>query len=471
MVFSSIVFLCMFLPLVCGVYFLLPVKARNLWLLIASLCFYAYGEPVYILIMCFSTVFDYTNARVLTWLRANKKSGAAARGILLLSLVGNLGILFFFKYTDFLITSINDFTGGDISLLELALPIGISFYTFQTMSYTIDVYLGKIEAQKNFIDFSMYVCLFPQLIAGPIVRYADIQKEIRNRKGDWKQVHAGLQRFLIGLGKKVLIANQMGEIYEKIQGYHGTDQTMAMVWLGAISYFFQIYYDFSGYSDMAIGLGKIFGFTFPENFDHPYQSKSVTEFWRRWHMTLGIWFREYVYIPLGGNRKGLLCQIRNLAIVWFLTGLWHGAAWNFVLWGMYYFVFLFLEKCTRNLWQGKRKWFQKLLGHGYTLLVVVIGWVIFSTEDLTLLGSRLLALAGIGVDKVNQLAYYEWKEQIIFFLIAGIGATTIPEQILKKWKPSKMKDLAGKVYSVLLLLLSIGYLISGSYNPFLYFRF
>ena len=472
MIFSSIVFLCLFFPVVLIVYYLCPGSIRNLWLLLASLFFYAYGEPVYIFIMLFSTVFDYCNGRGIAYFQEKGKAESMGKALLILSMVGNLGLLGFFKYADFSIGTWNSVTGSSVKLLSVALPIGISFYTFQTMSYTIDVYRKQVKCQKNFIDFAMYVCLFPQLIAGPIVRYSDIAEEIRGRKLSLSMVAEGLQRFSIGLGKKVLLANQIGALYEEISGYTGNDRTLAVAWLGALAYAFQIYFDFSGYSDMAIGLGKMFGFHFPENFSYPYESRSVTEFWRRWHMTLGGWFREYVYIPLGGNRKGFLRQIVNMAIVWFLTGLWHGASWNFVLWGMYYFVLLMLEKAVWKLWKKKSRQEKSLhLGHVYAMVAVLFGWVIFSCEDMSVLLEYVKAMFGIGVAVGNKLALYQWTNHGIFLLILAVGATSIPKRIVEKIVPSSAKNVLLSMYSLVLLVLCVAFLIGGSYNPFLYFRF
>lgn len=472
MIFSSIVFLCLFFPVVLMVYYLCPGKIRNFWLLAASLFFYAYGEPVYIFIMLFSTVFDYCNGRGIAYFQEKGKAESYGKALLIFSMVGNLGILGFFKYADFAIGTWNSLTGSSVKLLSIALPIGISFYTFQTMSYTIDVYRKQVKCQKNFIDFAMYVCLFPQLIAGPIVRYSDIAEEVRGRKNSISMVAEGLQRFSVGLGKKVLLANQIGALYEEISGYTGNDRTMAVAWLGAIAYAFQIYFDFSGYSDMAIGLGKIFGFHFPENFSYPYASRSITEFWRRWHMTLSGWFREYVYIPLGGNRKGFLRQIVNMAIVWFLTGLWHGASWNFVLWGMYYFVLLMIEKVVgkiRNK-KGSRTKFA-YLGHVYAVVAILIGWVIFAFEDMFVLADYLKAMFGIGVEIGNGLALYQWRNYALFLLILTIGATSLPKGLAEKIVPDSVKNVLMSLYSLVLLVLCVAFLIGGSYNPFLYFRF
>lgn len=467
MVFSSMIFLCGFLPLLLVLYYACPSKLKNGLLLIGSLFFYSWGEPVYVVIMLFSTIFDYCNGRFIEYFRTNGNRKIAMRVVLIVSLVGNLGLLGFFKYTDFFLESINSFTGSNIEPLHLALPIGISFYTFQTLSYTIDVYRGLIPAQKNVISFGMYVALFPQLIAGPIVRYSDIEQQMENRSLSFERCQAGMQRFLIGLGKKVILANQIGALWSQIQELEGGDVSMAIAWLGAIAYTFQIYYDFSGYSDMAIGLGQMLGFDFPENFKYPYESKSITEFWRRWHITLGSWFREYVYIPLGGNRKGLSRQIVNLLIVWFLTGLWHGAGWNFIGWGMYYFVFLLLEKtillkCLKKI--------PSVLQHFYSMLVVIFGWVIFPNESISSMGKWIKAMFGAGVPLVNDLAIYEWSSYAILLGILAIGATSVPKKLANKVFKGTKNWVLG-FYTVILLLVSISLLISGSYNPFLYFRF
>ena len=468
MLFSSMIFLCGFLPVVWIVYYLMSRRTglANLWLFLASLFFYAWGEPRYIFIMLFSTVFDYCNGRLIGVFQKREKP-LAAKLVLILSVVGNLGILGFFKYADFVIGSINSLTGSGFGLLSLALPIGISFYTFQTMSYTIDVYRGEVTPQRNIVNFGMYVCLFPQLIAGPIVRYRDVEKQITGRHIDWESAEAGLMRFLIGLAKKVLLANQVGEIYEMITGLSGELST-GLAWLGAICYTFQIYFDFSGYSDMAIGLGRMFGFHFPENFDHPYESRSVTEFWRRWHMTLSGWFRDYVYIPLGGNRKGLPRQIFHLLIVWFLTGLWHGAGWNFVIWGLYYFVFLVLEKAVLGKVLGR---LPLVLQHLYTMFVVVIGWVLFAMDDFTQLKRYVQAMFGVGVRLTSDFTLYEWRSLAGFLLLLAIGATSIPARAAKRVCSEKCRKVLGRIVTILLLFLSVAFLVSGSYNPFLYFRF
>ena len=340
MVFSSFVFLMVFLPLILVIYYICPTRFRNLVLFLASLFFYAWGEPKYVLIMLFSTVFDYINGRLIERFQ-NRNQHKLAKITLIVDLCGNLGILGFFKYTDFVIGSINSITGVGISLLHIALPIGISFYTFQTMSYTIDVYRGVVPAQHNILNFGTYVVLFPQLIAGPIVQYKTIAKELERRKVTMDNFAKGAYRFSVGLAKKVLLANQAGRLWDTISV--SANLSTASAWLGAVAYTFQIYFDFSGYSDMAIGLGEMFGFHFLENFNYPYMADSITDFWRRWHISLSTFFRDYVYIPLGGNRNGTLKTYRNILVVWLLTGLWHGASWNFVLWGLFFCIFLVIE--------------------------------------------------------------------------------------------------------------------------------
>lgn len=470
MVFSSLVFLCGFLPPVLAVYYLCPERFRNFFLFLASLLFYAWGEPVYILIMLFSTVFDYCNARAM---EALDKAGRqrARKGILILSVVGNIGILSFFKYTDFVLETVNQLTGSGIELLKLALPIGISFYTFQTLSYSIDVYRRRVPVQKNIISFGMYVCLFPQLIAGPIVRYADIQDQIANRSVCWQSRAKGMQRFLIGLGKKVLLANQIGRLWDEISALPAADLCMTSAWLGALAFSFQIYFDFSGYSDMAIGLGQLLGFSFPENFRYPYESKSITEFWRRWHITLGTWFREYVYIPLGGNRQGIIRQIFNLLVVWFLTGLWHGAGWNFILWGLYFFVLLLAEKLF--LLQEMEQW-PRLLRHVYALFFIVLGWAIFACDDMRVLLRYIGTMFGSGTAIHNEISSYYWSSNIILLLILAVGSLQLPAKLAERLcrrANESMQFAAKSVFVVFVLFLSIAFLVSGSYNPFLYFRF
>ena len=487
MVFSSMVFLTIFFPIVFMIYLLIPNKARNLFLFLASLVFYAWGEPVYIFIMLFSTAFDYVNGRLIGYFRSKEKE-RSAKTVLVVSVVGNLSILGFFKYSDFFLTTVNQLTGSAISLLNIALPVGISFYTFQTMSYTIDVYRGEIEPQRNIINFGMYVCLFPQLIAGPIVRYKDIEQEVDKRGFNPQEIALGLYRFLIGLAKKILIANAAGEIYDEISAIRTKNLTGPVVLISALCYTIQIYFDFSGYSDMAIGLGRVFGFHFPENFNYPYESRSITEFWRRWHMTLGTWFREYLYIPLGGNRKGFPRQILNLLIVWSLTGLWHGASWNFLLWGLYYFILLLIEKCFMlSVWKKlpKKLDFIRVI---VTMFFVICGWILFSHTDLgeavTYLKTLLSPAAwkagfdftGHHASKGYQTIYLCRSSMII--IIAGLfGATHLPHKIFmwvdrgsKRRGADQVSDLQ-MILSLALLFISILLLISESFNPFLYFRF
>ena len=481
MVFSSMVFLCGFLPAVLIGYAVCPTKYRNFFLFVASLFFYAWGEPRYIVIMLFSTVFDFCNGLLMEYLD-RKGRPQYRKWVLVFSVVINIGILCFFKYTDFVLQSISQLTGNPAHLLKLALPIGISFYTFQTLSYTIDVYRREVEVQHNIVDFGMYVCLFPQLIAGPIVRYSDIQDQIKGRKGNWEGRFYGVQRFILGLAKKVLLANQIGALWNQISVLQHGDMSMASAWLGAIAYTFQIYFDFSGYSDMAIGLGYLFGFRFPENFNYPYISQSITEFWRRWHITLSTWFREYVYIPLGGNRKGMIRQIFNLLVVWFLTGLWHGAGWNFILWGLYFFVLLLVEKLF--LLREMERW-PGIFRHLYALFFIIVGWAVFACDDM----NRLLTYLGtmFGVDTVagNKISLYYWSTYGLFLIILLLGSLELPKKAADRlYDRLQQKLLAVSpvwgdsiafvirlVWLAVLLLVSVALLVSGSYNPFLYFRF
>ena len=466
MVFSSLVFLCGFLPLVLALYYLCPPRGRNFVLLIASLFFYAWGEPKYIFIMIFSSVFDYCNGRMIEHFRSkNRENGAKV--VLVVSVIGNLAILGTFKYSDFVISNINSLTGAGISLLNIALPIGISFYTFQTMSYTIDVYRGDVAAQHNILDFATYVCMFPQLIAGPILRYTDVEKELMHRTITCDHIANGLHRFSIGLAKKVLIANQAGSLWTEISGLSSLDTPLA--WLGAISYTLQIYFDFSGYSDMAIGLGEMLGFMYPENFLHPYESKSITEFWRKWHVTLSSWFKEYVYIPLGGSRRGNGRTIVNLFIVWALTGIWHGAGWNFVMWGIYYFILLVLEK---NVWGKSLEKLPAVFQHIYALFFIIIGWVLFANESLSSVWHFLQAMFGFGIN--NNMTMYYIRTHLILLIIAAIGATTLPVKAYR-YVTGKMSERAAEIITnimtIAFLIICYAFLVGDSYNPFLYFRF
>lgn len=472
MVFSSFVFLLAFLPIVLLLYYLCPARLRNLVLLVFSLVFYAWGEPVYVLIMLFSIVFDYANGRLIEHFK-NKNCPGKAKAALIVDLCGNLAILGFFKYTDFVIGSINSITGAGLSLLHIALPIGISFYTFQTMSYTIDVYRGEVAAQKNILTFATYVTLFPQLIAGPIVQYKTIAEQMEHRKENTSDFSEGIHRFMIGLGKKVLIANNIGALWDAIAVLPVDGLAAGTAWLGALAYTFQIYFDFSGYSDMAIGLGKMFGFHFLENFNYPYISKSITEFWRRWHISLSSWFKEYVYIPLGGNRCKIAKQIRNILVVWMLTGIWHGANWNYVLWGCYYGALLLIEKLVL------KKVLNRLPGiiqRIYTMFFVVIGWIIFKCEDMAYGISYLKAMfGGFGQGLWNNETIYLLGNYAVLFVLAILGSTMLPKKaagvVLGGRKRTWAENVIYIAFYAVIFFVSVAYLVDATYNPFLYFRF
>ena len=466
MVFSSLTFLFLFLPAVLLVYYLLPRRARNTVLFLFSLIFYAWGEPVYVVLMLWSTALDYCCGLLTEKYRNTKKKKLG----LIISLVGNLGLLCFFKYTDFFLGTVNSLFGTSIGKLGLPLPIGISFYTFQTMSYTIDVYRGEVRAQRNFLSFGAYVSLFPQLIAGPIVRYRDVAEQLEGRDYRADRFGDGVKRFVTGLGKKVLLANNVGLLWSAVSQTEPARLSTLGAWVGIIAFAFQIYFDFSGYSDMAIGLGKLLGFEFPENFNYPYISKSVTEFWRRWHVSLGSWFRDYVYIPLGGNRKGLPIQLRNIAVVWLLTGLWHGASWNFVLWGVYYGLLLVVEKLFLLRWIQKAP----ALGRVYTLFAVLMGWVLFAFDDLGAGLGFLRVLFGGGAGFLNGTGLYQLRSYLVLLLLCGLGSTPLLKRLYERLVSAGKESLVltADVFRVVILFgLSVAYLISGSYNPFLYFRF
>lgn len=470
MVFSSFVFLLVFFLVVMLLYFLVPGRIRNVVLLMASLLFYAWGEPIYVSIMLFSTVFDYTNGRLIEKFKKENRQ-TAAKVTLIIDMIGNLGILGFFKYADFVLENVNAITGAGIELLHIALPIGISFYTFQTMSYTIDVYRGVVPASRNILDFATYVTLFPQLIAGPIVQYKTVEKELANRKITVDNFAEGAFRFVIGMAKKVILANQIGALFTTISGM--SEISTATAWLGAIAYSFQIYFDFSGYSDMAIGLGRMFGFHFLENFDHPYISASITEFWRRWHISLSSWFREYVYIPLGGNRKGLKRQLINIMIVWMLTGLWHGASWNFVLWGLYYGILLMIEKIFLLKWLDR---IPRVFRHIYCLFLVIIGWTIFSQTDFGMLGDYLQTMAGVGTVLVDSTFFYHLSCNAVLLVVLCLCSVDYKPLIAKSKKlsafmQSSAYDVVRTIIMVVLMAICFAFLVGDSYNPFLYFRF
>lgn len=473
MIFSSILFLFRFLPAVLLVYYIVPKQFRNLVLLLFSLLFYAWGEPVYILLMLASITVSYLGGIAVDWFIRRRKRGLAKTALIISSIL-SLSFLGFFKYADFAIGTVNGLFGSGIDLLHIALPIGISFYTFQTMSYTIDVYRGEARVQKNIISFGAYVAMFPQLIAGPIVQYKTIDEQLRNRKENASQFAEGVNRFMIGLGKKVLLANNAGLIWESIRDLGSTNIPVLTAWIGIAAYSLQLYFDFSAYSDMAIGLGHMFGFRFLENFNYPYISKSITEFWRRWHISLSTWFRDYVYIPLGGNRVGSAKHIRNILIVWLLTGFWHGASWNFVAWGVYYGILLLLEKYVIG------KWIRKLPGffqHVYCMIFVMIGWDLFVFESLGDGFSYLRALFGtFGQGLFNQETIYLLNNHVILLLLLIIGCTNLPKKAAEIFCV-RMKEHNGVLtivkcgFYLMIFLLSVAWLVDASYNPFLYFRF
>ena len=460
MIFSNIFFIFRFLAVVLVLYYAAPYKYKNGIITIASLIFYSWGEVKYFPIMLASTVVDFFASQTIEKHRNNKK---ITRIALACSMIFNLGSLFFFKYTDFFISNINNFFGTSIPLLKLTLPLGISFYTFQTMSYTIDVYWGKVKAEDSIIDFSAYVTMFPQLIAGPIVRYTDIAAKLNTYEGriTLDGINEGIKLFILGLGKKVLIANNVGALWTDIETMGFASVSTPLAWLGIIAYSLQIYFDFSGYSLMAIGLGKMLGFDFPQNFNLPYISKSITEFWRRWHITLSSWFKEYVYIPLGGNRKGLKRQILNMLVVWLLTGFWHGADWNFMLWGLYYFILLALEKMfLLDFLKNK-----KVLARVYTLIAIAVGWAIFYITDLPALGGfivKMFSFSG-GVSAV-----YFFKNYIVSIIVGILCSTTLTTKFYDKFKDNNLVMIP---LLTAIFLLSIAYLVDSTYNPFIYFRF
>ncbi|WP_195575926.1 MBOAT family O-acyltransferase [Paenibacillus sp. 1001270B_150601_E10] len=469
MVFSSVAFLFYFFPISLLLYFAAPHRWKNAALFLISLIFYAWGEPVYILLLLFSTVVDYANGLLME--RFDKRE-QLRRIILICSLIVNIGVLCFFKYADFLIQMVNQGLGTSIPLLDLPLPIGISFYTFQTMSYMIDVYRRQVKAQRSFIDFGAFVSMFPQLVAGPIVRYDDIAKQLANRTVTVSMFASGVRRFIIGLGKKVLLANNIGMLWDMTQS-DLTSLTTFGAWLGIIAFAFQIYFDFSGYSDMAIGLGKMLGFDFPENFRYPYIASSASEFWRRWHITLGSWFRDYVYFPLGGSRVGRGRLLFNLFVVWFLTGLWHGASWNFVLWGLYFGLLIALEK----LWLQNilnRAW--KPLQHLYLIIAVLFGWTLFAIEDLPSLKHYLRVMIGIdGQGWMNDANAYFLRNHAPLLVLLIIGSTPFMAKLTSRWmNASRHQTWIGVIDMLILALIlfaATAYIIDDTYNPFLYFRF
>ncbi|WP_409368874.1 MBOAT family O-acyltransferase [Lysinibacillus sp. 38-6] len=461
MVFSSLLFLFVFLPIVLMLYYSSPRKIRNFILFFMSLIFYAWGEPVYIVIMLVSTLTDFSFGLLLD---KPTMSSVKRKGIVVCSIIVNLLLLSYFKYADFLIHNINALLGTEIPLTDLPLPIGISFYTFQSMSYIIDVYRGTAKAQRNWLDFGTFVALFPQLVAGPIVTYNTIAEQLQHRTESMTMFAEGVRRFIIGLAKKVLLANNIGLLWDTISSSNLQTMPMLTAWLGIIAFAFQIYFDFSGYSDMAIGLGLMFGFRFNENFNKPYIAQSITDFWRRWHISLSTWFRDYVYIPLGGNRRGLAIQMRNILIVWILTGFWHGASWNFIWWGLYFGIILIVEK-----WWGLTllarlpRWIR----HMYAIILILIGWVLFAFDQPSLIGEYLAAMFGFNGQSLwnNDTGYYLYTN-IVLLLVLVIAS--LP---MKLWRKKSDLSYLQVGWYCMLYFLSIAYLVDATFNPFLYFRF
>ena len=468
MVFSSLEFMFLYFPVVLLLYFITPLKWRNATLFLTSLIFYGWGEPLYVFLMLFTITVDYFFGFMVGKYRETNRR--RAKGYMIAAIVINLAILGFFKYANLALDTVAALTGAKVAHLNVALPVGISFYTFQALSYVIDVYRMDANAQRNYTAFGTYVTLFPQLIAGPIVRYQDVDDQLRSRTHSAELFASGVRTLAAGMGKKVLLANAAGEIWSRIS--EAPETTVAAAWLGIIMYTFQIYFDFSGYSDMAIGLGKMMGFSFRENFYYPYMAASVTDFWRRWHISLSTWFREYVYIPLGGNRRGRGRQIFNLLAVWFLTGLWHGASWNFVLWGLYYFVLLMLEKIFLLKLLDK---LPRFVGHVYTLITVVFGWLLFVSTDFAAGVEYLATLFGFGraTAFIDAGGAFDWISSLILLAILIIASTPYP----KKWLYKLWEKYDAPVRAVTAILclavffIAVAYLVNSSYNPFLYYRF
>lgn len=466
MVFSSIVFLYIFLPIMLLIYFIVPRKYKNAIMILASLIFFAWGEIRYILIMLLLAVMDFWCGRKIDKYENNQKQKIK---YLLIDVVTNLLILFFFKYADFIIANINTVTGLNIPLLNIPLPIGVSFNTFQSLSYIIDVYRGTVKCEKSFYNYLTYTTLFPQIIAGPIVRYETVDEELVDKKISLDNFSNGMKRFIIGLGKKVLIANNVGALWNIIELGNYTELSMFLSWIGIIAFALQIYFDFSGYSDMAIGLAQIFGMEFDENFNYPYISKSITEFWRRWHITLSSWFKDYIYIPLGGNRKGFIKQIRNILIVWFLTGAWHGASWNFILWGLYFGIILILEKLFILKLLEK---LPKIIQHIYAIILILVSWAIFAFEDLNKVINYIKTMFS---NKIiyNPEAIYYFKNYIFIILVGIICSIPIWKMLKEKIdnKNSKILEFITSLGYISILILSTASLVTDTFNPFLYFRF
>lgn len=476
MVFSSLTFLFAFLPIVFIIYYAVPQKAKNVVILVSGLLFYAWGEPIYVLAMILSTFIDYTAGRIIDKYDDKPKIRTIC---LIVSLVMNIGLLGTFKYLGFLINSVNGWFGLSIPNPNLPLPIGISFFTFQSMSYTIDLYRRNIKVQKSAVNFIAFVTLFPQIVAGPIVRYEDVQNELDNRSITEKMLGDGISRFITGLGKKVLIANNIGMLWTQVKGMDYGELSAVTAWLGILAFTFQIYFDFSGYSDMAIGLGKMMGFNFPENFNYPYMSHSISEFWRRWHITLGAWFKSYIYIPLGGNRKGLPRTIVNLLIVWAITGIWHGASWNFMLWGVYFGVLIILERLFMGKVLEKIPSFFSWL---YTFVLVVFGWVMFEAVDTSIVNvgemfgqvfSYIGAMFGANGMVMDNTASFAIVNYGVMFAICILGSSDMLKNAADyiRKKASEWIQYGFPVAQTAVMLASVAYITTSSYNPFLYFNF
>lgn len=469
MIFSSLLFLFRFLPVMIMAYYAVPSRFRNGILFIGSLVFYGWGEPVYMGLLLFSTAVDFIHGKLTEHYKIQGRL-KMAKLIVASSVIINVSLLCFFKYADFLIGTVNQMFHAEFPLLALPLPMGISFYTFQTMSYTIDVYRGRAKAQKDIVAFGAYVALFPQLIAGPIVQYHTIEAKLKERKESFGQFALGIRFFVIGLGKKILLANHMGALWNQILSMTENERSVLLVWFGIFSFGMQIYFDFSGYSDMAVGLGNMLGFHFPENFHYPYESKSITEFWRRWHISLGTWFKEYVYIPLGGNQKGKVSQIRNILIVWLLTGIWHGAGWNFLFWGAYFGFLLMIEKFFLGAYLLK---LPRFIQQTYAMLFVFFGWTLFAFEDIRAGINYMKQMFFMGgLNWINRSFVYLLYTNLVMVVIAVLGSTKIPAKVgncfLKRYRSGTWLEIA---FILFLLTACTAFLVNDSYNPFLYFRF
>lgn len=467
MVFSSLSFLTLFLPLTILLYFAVPRRFRNLLLFLASLIFYAWGEPVYIVLMLFSSVVDYSHGLLME--KFDGRPGVR-RALLISSVAINLSLLGFFKYAGLVVSTLNAALSLSIPVPSVALPVGISFYTFQTMSYSIDVYRRNCPAQRDPIAFGCYVTMFPQLIAGPIVRYVDVMREINDRRETFEGFYLGIRRFLVGLAKKLILANGVGMLWDSVSAQPAASLSALSAWLGVLAYAFQIYFDFSGYSDMAIGMGRMFGFQFPENFRYPYVSRSVSDFWRRWHITLSTWFREYLYIPLGGNRVSVPRNIFNLAVVWMATGLWHGASWNFLLWGAYFGAVLIAEKFLYGKALSRAPGF---VGWAYTALVVLVGWVFFALDDLGRGAAYLGAMFGGGAGAVDAYALRALLNYGAVLLLCAAASTPLASGALERLRERRPRAHSALTYALVIVgfALCLIYVVDAGYNPFLYFRF